>query len=81
MTQTNNTKDIKRWMVQSAKDYLKWLNNSADNDRKIICATLLEIQELEEHLRHYNVVDVAQLQNIENALNTIHRQLTNNKFI
>ncbi len=81
MTQTNNTKDVKRWLAQSAKDYLKLLNNSADNERKIICATLLTIQELEEHLRHYSVVDVAQLQNIENALDTIHKQLTNNKFI
>ena len=80
MTQTNNTKDVKRWMVQSAKDYLKLLQNS-DNDRKIICATLLTIQELMEHLKHYNVVDVAQLQNIENALDTIHRQLTNKNFI
>ena len=81
MTQTNNTKDVKRWLAQSAKDYLKLLNNSADNERKNICATLLEIQELSEHLKHYNVVDVAQLQNIENALDTIHRQLINNKFI
>lgn len=80
MTQTKQ-KNVKNWLAQSAKDYLKLLNNSADNERQIICATLLTIQELSEHLKHYNVVDVAQLQNIENALDTIHRQLINNKFI
>lgn len=73
MEQTNK-KNVKRYIEQAHKDFKTWLKNSNDNKRKIICATLLHIQELTHILTHYNL-EGEQLNNIEksieNALNNI----------
>ena len=68
-------KNIKNYLLKSAKDYIIMLKN-ADNKRKIICSTLLQIQELTEHLKLYNL----ELNEIENAVeNTSNKILIKNK--
>ena len=64
-------KNLKSWMENATSDYKSWLKNSNENERKLIVATLLHIQELAELMSHY-VKNEEELKKIENAVNNIH---------
>lgn len=70
-----NGKNLKRWMEQAANDFKSWLKNSNENERKIIVATLLHIQELAELLNNF-VKNGEELNKIENATNNIYNSIT-----
>lgn len=67
-------KNLKRWMEQAANDFKSWLRNSNENERKIIVATLLHIQELAELLNNF-VTNGEELKKIENAVNNIYNSI------
>lgn len=71
-----NGKNLKRWMENATSDYKSWLKNSNENERKIIVATLLHIQELAELMSHY-VKNEEELQKIENAVQNIYNSIPN----
>ena len=70
----NKQKNLKRWMEQAANDFKSWLKNSNENERKIIVATLLHIQELAQILDGY-VKNGEELKKIENATNNIYNSM------
>lgn len=67
-------KNLKRWMENATSDYKSWLKNSNENERKIIVATLLHIQELAELMSHH-VKNEEELQKIENAVQNIYNSI------
>ncbi|MBQ4022476.1 MAG: hypothetical protein II612_00600 [Prevotella sp.] len=69
-------KNLKSWMENATSDYKSWLKNSNENERKLIVATLLHIQELAELMSHY-VKNEEELKKIENAVNNIHKSMLN----
>lgn len=69
-----NGKNLKRWMEQAANDFKSWLKNSNENERKIIVATLLHIQELAELLNNF-VKNGEELVKIENAVDNIYNSM------
>ncbi len=70
----NKQKNLKRWMEQAANDFKAWLRNSNDNERKIIVATLLHIQELAQILNDF-VTNGEELKKIENAVDNIYNSI------
>ena len=70
----NKQKNIKRYIEQAHKDFKAWLKNSNDNERKIIVATLLHIQELAQILDNF-VTNGEELKKIENAVDNIYNSL------
>ncbi len=69
-----NGKNLKRWMEQAANDFKSWLKNSNENERKIIVATLLHIQELAELLNNF-VKNGEEIVKIENAVDNIYNSI------
>lgn len=67
-------KNLKSWMENATSDYKSWLKNSNENERKLIVATLLHIQELAELMSHY-VKNEEELKKIENAVQNIYNSI------
>ena len=70
----NKQKNVKRYIETAEKDFKAWLKNSNDNERKIIVATLLHIQELAQILDNY-VNNDEELKKIENAVDNIYNSI------